>query len=207
MKQHIQFKADTFDTNSPPAQTFSLRPVPGEPDQMILAAHAACGDLFPYRVGSVRQVVLEAERLQAHYPAITIDASRLTPAPVQARGYRERLVAGEWATVVIAPFEATQADHAYQRLRAMGFRPEGDELFVEHAKFDVRVRLVPRANDLDAEAITAWEVIFYRLAHDGEMPAEIEVPDDTCPRCLSRFVAVPMDGSGYHCLECHYHGT
>lgn len=155
----------------------------------------------PVISGSLRQVVLSAEAMSAQEPGVRVDAKALLPQDIKGCAYHDRFTdLGAARGYVRSMIGFRNADELYRYLAYSGFlfwspaflRRDGDD----------QVRIYRSHGTVDS--MTAWEIALHRLENGGELPDFIEVPAGTCPRCLSQYVSMPMPGTSYHCLECHY---
>jgi hypothetical protein len=149
---------------------------------------------------SLRTIILMAEQLTSQYPEIQLDTGYLSPEGI--RGFQiEDVWCGEWATGKRRePADFANAQALYLHLR-QGYYNDGACWVREDG--ERRIRLY--RDSWSPASMTAWEIAEYRMAHPGaEVHPTLEVPEDTCPRCLSRHVAIPDHGVGYRCLECHH---
>jgi len=155
----------------------------------------------PVIAGPLRQVVLSAEAMAAQEPGVRVDAEHLLPNRIQGFAYHDRFTdRGVARAYLRTPVRFRNADELYRYLANNGFQ-FWSPAFIRRDGYD-QIRIYRSHGTVDS--MTAWEIALHRLENDGELPDFIEVPAGTCPRCLSQYVSMPMPGTSYHCLECHY---
>jgi len=155
----------------------------------------------PLIVGPLRQVVLSAEAMAAQIPGVRVDAEDLQPARIEGHAYKDRFTErGVARGYVRSIVRFRNADELYRYLANGSFQFWSPAFMKRDG--DDQIRIYRRHGTVDS--MTAWEIALHRLENDGELPDFIEVPAGTCPRCLSQYVSMPMPGTSYHCLECHY---
>lgn len=176
---------------------------PGIHDWTLIGHLESKGEYFVLEQGDLRPMILEAELYKASFPDVPLASPYLQPKGI--RGYQRRDVARQngWALGVKSePVDFRNADELYQFLRGRGYRMEGNQALKEGQ--DERTWLFCSHETGDSQL--AWETASYRLEHNGELPTHLELPAGTCPKCLSRNVADPMNGEGLHCQECFHVG-
>lgn len=170
-------------------------------EPMPAGAWALFADGRPTMTGELRHVVLEAEQAMTQDPDLEVNADKLLPRGIQGHLLRDHFTPKGLAKgVVRATAKFRNADDLYLFLRTGGFQFWSPAFVRKEGRRQLRMYRSHQSLD----SMLAWEVVLYRLENDGALPPHVEVPAGTCPRCFSQFVAVPLSGNGYQCLECHY---
>lgn len=178
----------------PGVEKLSIEPMPA-------GSWALMADHQPLVAGDLRQVILAGEQEAARNPRLRIDADQLLPQGIKGYLIRDHFTdRGAARGVYREAIEFRNASDLYLFLRTGDFQFWSPAFIRREDSRQVRVY---RSHDT-VDSMTAWEIVLHRLENDGQLPDFLEVPAGTCPQCLSRFVVMPMSGSGYHCLECHY---
>lgn len=141
------------------------------------------------------------EDVKARHPGVTIDADSLLPRAITGRYFRDYQVGGQTAhRAVQNTLQFRNADQLYHYLRRNGYYFRAPDFVSES---DNKVHRIYRSHDT-FDSMTAWEIALFRMENQGDLPEFLEVPADTCPCCLSRFVSVCNKSRVKHCMECNH---
>lgn len=183
-----------FEATRSPITHFEIRDLLGGWYALVAFTPDDVQPLFHGALGKVTQAgEYASSRLR-----VPVRAACLAPRGIKGWHRVDRFV-GAWAEGVRrGPLTFGNADELYRHLLHGGFSFWGPDFVSD--RDSVRHRIFRSHDTLDS--MRAWEVALYRLENAGRVPTHLDIPADTCPRCLSRHAVI--DGPVIHCQECHH---
>lgn len=151
------------------------------------------GGFVPLRIGTLQQVIDEAEHCAAHF-GLPIEHELNQPVKLVIQVYKS--VNDRWLWTGQNLKEFRDADQAYLHLRKLGATVDGLALQVEAAN-------VKRAYTCSHDCNRQWLTILHRLQFAGDLPGYRQPGE--CQRCFSHFVQ-SLEG-GEFCLNCGHEQT
>lgn len=147
----------------------------------------------PLRVGTLQQVIHDAEHCAAHF-GLPIEHELNVPVDLIVQVHKK--VAEAWLWTGQERKTYSDADQAYLDLRKKSPDIVGLEVYTEAAN-------VKRVYTCSHNCNRPWMTILHRLQFAGELPEGSQAGE--CPRCFSHFVQ-SLEG-GEFCLNCGHEQT
>jgi hypothetical protein len=152
------------------------------------------GGSLPLRVGTLSQVIEEAEHCSAYW-GLPVDHSLTPQITLMAATYW--LIDQQWVWVRRQRVSFIDAHQAYLQLRKNNVKVSQLEAVTESDT-------VRQVYTCSQHCTVEWGVVLYRLNHEGQVPETHTVGAGVCPRCFSHFVKSQEGGKMEMCLNCGY---